>query len=60
MSRYTELMKTKVVCYVCNTIITRGHVESHLKTKKHINNINAYNNDKVNKDCEVKKSIKEV
>lgn len=43
MSRYTEWIKEKVLCAVCNTIICRGHRNAHLQTKKH--KLNILNND---------------
>ena len=47
MSRHTENLKEKVLCPICNCIISKGHREPHLKTIKHVKNllnVKKYNN----------------
>ena len=39
MSRYTESLKQKVLCPICDCIISKGHREVHLKSIKHIKNL---------------------
>ena len=39
MSRYTESLKEKVFCPICECIISKGQRVPHLKTLKHINNV---------------------
>ena len=60
MSRYTEWLKEKLWCKYCECEISRGQSSPHLKRKKHLLNVADYYNDKINKDSEVKESIKEI
>ena len=39
MSRHTEYLKEKVLCPICDCIISKGHSEAHLKTIKHVKNL---------------------
>ena len=60
MTRYTEYLKEKILCEYCACMISKGHRQHHIKTLKHIKNLDKYYNDKINKDSEIKKSIKEI
>tara|TARA_R110002167_G_scaffold327503_1_gene533809 strand:- start:87 stop:251 length:165 start_codon:yes stop_codon:yes gene_type:complete len=40
MTRYTDYLKEKVICYHCQKIITRGYIPIHKKSVEHIENIN--------------------
>ncbi len=52
MSRYTEYLKEKILCKVCDRIISRGHITNHLKSKIHRKNI-----ERENKDVEDEKKV---
>lgn len=39
MSRYTEYLKEKLICKSCNRIISRGHINNHMKSKIHKKNL---------------------
>tara|TARA_R110000764_G_scaffold17085_1_gene47053 strand:+ start:1172 stop:1360 length:189 start_codon:yes stop_codon:yes gene_type:complete len=52
MSRYTEYLKEKILCKVCDRIISRGHITNHLKSKIHIKNL-----ERENKDVEDEKKV---
>ena len=60
MTRYTNYLKEKVWCKYCDSIISKGHRQPHLKLKKHILNVTKYYNDKVNKDSQIIKTNKEI
>tara|TARA_R110002126_G_scaffold108109_1_gene243859 strand:- start:205 stop:393 length:189 start_codon:yes stop_codon:yes gene_type:complete len=52
MSRYTEYLKEKILCKVCDRIISRGHITNHLKSKIHRKNL-----ERENKDVEDEKKV---
>ena len=52
MSRYTEYLKEKILCKVCDRIISRGHITNHLKSKIHGKNL-----ERENKDVEDEKKV---
>ncbi len=60
MSRYTEYLKEKVLCKVCNKVISKGQREAHIKRKIHIKNVEKFYNGKIDKNSEVEKSIKKI
>ena len=60
MTRYTEYLKEKVWCPICQCEISKGQRELHLKRKKHLKNLNEYYNGKINKDSEIAKTSKEI
>jgi hypothetical protein len=39
MSRYTDYLKEKVICVHCQIVISRGYIENHKQTTKHLENI---------------------
>ncbi len=45
MTRYTDYLKEKIICKVCDRIISRGHINNHLKSKIHKKNLNRENKD---------------
>tara|TARA_R110002074_G_scaffold201375_2_gene369273 strand:+ start:2747 stop:2998 length:252 start_codon:yes stop_codon:yes gene_type:complete len=45
MTRYTTYLKEKILCNVCDRIISRGHINNHLKSKIHKKNLNRENKD---------------
>tara|TARA_R110002167_G_scaffold16422_3_gene64223 strand:+ start:2526 stop:2723 length:198 start_codon:yes stop_codon:yes gene_type:complete len=45
MSRYTEYLKEKILCKVCDRIISRGHINNHMKSKIHFKNLKRENKD---------------
>ena len=34
MTRYTDYLKEKIICKVCDRIISRGHINNHLKEEE--------------------------
>ncbi len=45
MTRYTEWLKEKLICKTCNRIISRGHIQNHLKSKIHKKNLEKNENE---------------
>jgi len=39
MTRYTDTLKEKVICVVCDRIISKGHIKNHLVSKIHNKNL---------------------
>ena len=60
MTRYTEYLKEKVWCKYCLCEVSKGQRTPHLKRKKHLNNVDKYYNDKVNKNSEIIQANKEI